>query len=202
MEDKYLSDVKRDLSETADLFKVLVNDDAFLASVAAASASVCNTLRAGSKVLVAGNGGSAADAQHIAAELVSRFEFDRAPLPAVALTTDTSILTAIGNDYGYEQLFSRQVRAHGCSGDVFIAISTSGQSRNILAGLEAAGELGMIRIGLTGNKPSAMQEQCEHLISVPSSHTPFIQHAHIAVGHIICHLTEKELFSRQSLPLV
>jgi D-sedoheptulose 7-phosphate isomerase len=194
VENKYLIDIERDLNETLDVFRSAVNDASFKASVAGAARTVCDALQGGSKLLVAGNGGSAADAQHIAAELVSRFNFDRAPLPAIALTTDTSILTAIGNDYGYEELFARQIRALGRQGDVFLALSTSGQSRNILMGMDAAAELGIARIGLTGNKTSPMDEKSDYLISVPSSQTPFIQHVHIAVGHIICGLVEKELF--------
>jgi D-sedoheptulose 7-phosphate isomerase len=196
VEDKYLIDIERDLQETLDVFRSAINDKSFKASVAGAAKSVFDALKGGSKLLVAGNGGSAADAQHIAAELVSRFNFDRAPLPAIALTTDTSILTAIGNDYGYEELFARQIRALGRPGDVFLALSTSGQSRNILAGMDAAGELGITRIGFTGNRSSPMGEKSDYLISAPSSQTPFIQHVHIAIGHIICGLVEKELFSR------
>jgi D-sedoheptulose 7-phosphate isomerase len=198
VENEYLIDIERDLQETLNVFESAIGDESFKVSVSSATKAVCLALQGGSKLLVAGNGGSAADAQHIAAELVSRFNFDRAPLPAIALTTDTSILTAIGNDYGYEELFARQIRALGRPGDVLLALSTSGRSRNILAGLDAAGALGITRIGLTGSNASLMREKSEFTVSVPSSQTPFIQHMHIAVGHIICGLVERELFSHNA----
>ncbi len=133
------------------------------------------SLRAGGKILLAGNGGSAADAQHIAGELVSRFAFDRPGLPAIALTTDTSILTAIGNDYGYESLFSRQIEALGRSGDILMAYSTSGNSPNILRALKTANDMDMISIGFTGNRNGSMNSYCRHLLAVPSAETPKIQ---------------------------
>jgi D-sedoheptulose 7-phosphate isomerase len=144
--------------------------------------------------LLAGNGGSAADAQHIAGEFVSRFAFDRPGLPAIALTTDTSILTAIGNDYGYEKLFARQVQAHGQKGDVFIGYSTSGQSPNVLLALKEARLRGLICIGLTGNRGGPMRELCDYLLEVPSSDTPKIQEGHLVLGHILCGLVENAIF--------
>jgi D-sedoheptulose 7-phosphate isomerase len=146
-------------------------------------------------VLFAGNGGSAADAQHLAAEFVSRFAFERPGLSAIALTTDTSILTAVGNDYGYEAIFSRQIEANGAQGDVFIAISTSGKSPNILKGLRTAGEMGLVTVGLSGQSGGEMHELCEFIILVPSTETPKIQEFHIIIGHIICGLVEKSLYS-------
>jgi D-sedoheptulose 7-phosphate isomerase len=143
---------------------------------------------------LAGNGGSAADAQHIAGEFVSRFAFDRPGLPAVALTTDSSILTAIGNDYGYEKLFARQVQALGQKGDVFIAYSTSGKSPNILLALEEARSRGLVCVGLTGNRGGPMGEICHHLLEVPSSDTPKIQEGHLVLGHILCGLVENAIF--------
>src|SRR6185295_18040517 len=131
--------------------------------------------RAGNKLLLAGNGGSAADAQHIAGEFLSRLNFDRNPLPAIALTTDTSVLTAIGNDYGFEKAFERQVRGLGRAGDVFIAISTSGASPNILAALKAARELGVVTIGFTGNREGAMTGLCDLCLVAPTPETPLIQ---------------------------
>lgn len=149
---------------------------------------------AGNKLLVAGNGGSAADAQHIAAEFVSRFNYDRPGLPALALTTDTSILTAVGNDYGYETLFSRQIEANGVAGDVFLGISTSGNSPNILRALDAAKRKGITTIGLTGSGGGKMLELCDYCLCVPSDDTPRIQETHIVIGHTICAMVELAMF--------
>jgi D-sedoheptulose 7-phosphate isomerase len=159
-------------------------------------AGVCiSAFRRGNRVLLAGNGGSAADAQHIAAEFVSRFEFDRPGLPSIALTTDTSMLTAIGNDYGFERLFLRQLEANGRNGDVFIGISTSGNSKNILLALENCRRLGITSVGLAGSG-GQIQSKCDHVIAVPSTHTARIQESHIMIGHIICGLVESALFQR------
>jgi D-sedoheptulose 7-phosphate isomerase len=154
------------------------------------------TYQNGGKVLIAGNGGSAADAQHIAAELVSRFSFERPALPAMALTTDTSILTAISNDYGYESLFSRQLEASGRPGDVFIAISTSGNSPNIVRALETAAGIGLISVGLTGATGGKMADLCRYCLNIPSTDTPRIQEGHITIGHILCASTEQALFGK------
>jgi D-sedoheptulose 7-phosphate isomerase len=150
--------------------------------------------QAGNKLLVAGNGGSAADAQHIAAEFVSRFNFDRPGLPALALTTDTSILTAVGNDYGYDQLFKRQVEANGVPGDVFLGISTSGNSPNVLLALEAAREKGITTFGLTGQSGGKMKSVCDYCLCVPDPDTPRIQEVHIVIGHTLCAMVELALF--------
>lgn len=171
-------------------------DKVLLSTLAAAAGSCIACLQQGSKILLAGNGGSAADAQHIAGELVSRFVFDRPGLPAIALTTDTSILTAIGNDYGYEALFARQIQAHGNKGDVFIGYSTSGRSPNILRAFEEARSRGLVCIGLTGNHGGMMRELCDHLLEVPSGDTPKIQEGHLVLGHILCGLVEDQLFTR------
>jgi D-sedoheptulose 7-phosphate isomerase len=158
-------------------------------------ATVCiNSLRNGCKIMLAGNGGSAADAQHIAGELVSRFAFDRPGLAAVALTTDTSILTAIGNDYGYEMLFSRQIQSLGRSGDVFIAYTTSGGSPNILSALSVAKSMGIYCVGVTGNRGGKILELCDKVFQVPSSVTPKIQEAHLIIGHVLCGIIENEIF--------
>ena len=151
--------------------------------------------RQGGKLLIAGNGGSAADAQHVAGEFLSRYRFDRRPLPAIALTTDTSVLTAIGNDYGYEQLFERQIRGLGRAGDVFIAISTSGKSRNVLIALQAAREMGITTIGFTGARSTAepMRILSDYLLVAPSDDTPLIQQVHITVAHAICESVERDL---------
>ena len=154
----------------------------------------CAALRAGNKMLFAGNGGSAADAQHLAGELVSRLNFDRPGLAAFALTTDSSVLTAIGNDYGYDKLFARQLNAVGVAGDVFFAISTSGRSPNVLNALREARAKKLVTVGLTGQSGGNMPPLCDYCLQIPSSETPKIQEGHIALGHIICGLIEKELF--------
>jgi len=150
----------------------------------------------GNKLLIAGNGGSAADAQHIAGELVSKFYFDRPALPAIALTTDTSIITAIGNDYGYEKLFSRQIKANSVKGDAFLGISTSGNSKNIIEGLKVAKEKGLLTIGLTGESGGKMKELCDYCICIPSNETPRIQESHILIGHILCSVIEEAIFGK------
>jgi D-sedoheptulose 7-phosphate isomerase len=169
-------------------------DGKFLAATLAIAERIAASLKGGGKVLLAGNGGSAADAQHIAAELVGRFINDRAPLAAIALTTDTSALTAIGNDYGFKQVFERQVRALGRKGDVFIGISTSGRSPNIVAALQAARDLGLVTIGFTRDAQTPMHALCDLTLAVPSEETALIQQIHITAAHAICHLVERELF--------
>jgi len=157
-------------------------------------------LQAGGQILIAGNGGSAGDAQHIAGELVSRFFFDRPALRSVALTTDTSILTAIGNDYGYERVFSRQIEALGKAGDIFVGITTSGTSKNIVAGFEAAKKKGMICMALAGEKQGPLNEMGDLVINVPSTVTPRIQEAHILIGHLVCAAVEQEIFGAEYGP--
>lgn len=161
----------------------------------AADVSV-HALKQGKKILFAGNGGSAADAQHWAGELVSRFYYDRPGLPGIALTTDTSILTAIGNDYGYDYVFARQVEALGQQGDVLYAISTSGNSRNIVRAVEAARDRQMVVIGFTGHGGGQMADMCNLCFRVPSDETPRIQEGHEALGHMLCALIEAEMFPR------
>ncbi len=182
------------ITESEQVMAAMLADKLLLAKVETAVKACITCLNGGGKILLAGNGGSAADAQHIAGEFVSRFNFDRPGLPAIALTTDTSILTAIGNDYGYEKLFARQVQAHANKGDVFIAYSTSGKSPNVLLALEEACTLGLVCVGLTGNQGGSMQDLCDHLLEVPSSNTPKIQEGHLVLGHILCGLIEQELF--------
>ncbi len=161
-------------------------------------AAVCtDCLRGGGKILLAGNGGSAADAQHIAAELVGRFAFDRPGLPAIALTVDTSILTAVSNDYGYEAVFARQVQALGSAGDVLVGYSTSGRSPNIVRALAAAREQGMVTVGLCGAQGAEMTALCDHLLAVPSGTTARIQEMHLLLGHLLCELVESALFPRE-----
>ncbi len=182
------------IQETQRIMLAMLADDALLARVDAAAEACITALNNGGKILLAGNGGSAADAQHIAGEFVSRFAFDRPGLPAIALTTDTSILTAIGNDYGYDKLFARQVQAHGQKGDVFIAYSTSGKSSNVMVALQEAKNRGVVCIGMTGNRGGPMQALCDHYLDVPSADTPKIQEGHAVLGHILCGLVERALF--------
>jgi len=157
---------------------------------------IVSCYRQNGKVLIFGNGGSAADAQHFAGELVSRFYFDRPGLSAFALTTDTSVLTAIGNDYGYENVFSRQVEASAKAGDIIIGISTSGNSPNVLKGLEAAQKIGATTVGLTGQGGGLMKDLCNFCLCAPSTSTPRIQECHLVIEHTICAAVEDRLFSR------
>lgn len=169
-------------------------DRDLLAAIAAIAERIAQAFRAGNKVMLAGNGGSAADAQHIAAEFVSRFRFDRNPLPALALTTDTSALTAIGNDYGFEHVFERQLRGLARKGDILIAISTSGRSPNVIAVLKAARETGVTTIGFTGSGGMAMKPLCDILLVAPSDETALIQQIHITAAHAICGKVESDMF--------
>ncbi len=168
--------------------------DTAAAELARVARLVAERLRAGGKLLAFGNGGSAADAQHLAAELVNRFQKDRPPLPAVALTTDTSALTAIANDFGFDRVFAKQVQALARPGDVAVGISTSGRSPNVLAGLRAAREAGCLCVGLTGAEGGQMAAVCDHLFRAPSRSTPRIQEAHVAWIHAFCDLIEALLF--------
>ena len=163
------------------------------AEIARAAALVAEALGGGGKVLLCGNGGSAADAQHIAGELVGRFLRERRPLPALALNANTSVLTALGNDYGFEEVFARQVAALGRPGDVLVAISTSGNSPNVLRAAKAARERGMKVIGLTGAGGGKLRELCDLCLCVPSTSTPRIQEMHMLIGHIVCQLVEEFL---------
>ena len=177
----------------------ILADQALLDAIRHVTDVCVAALRRGNKILIAGNGGSAADAQHIAAEYVSRFEFDRPGLAAIALTTDTSALTAIGNDYGYEFVFSRQVEALGREGDVFIGISTSGNSKNVIKAVESAKKLGVITVALCG-AGGQLKSLCDHALCMPSTHTPRIQEGHGLVGHIICALSEEMMFPEYKKP--
>lgn len=188
--------VEKELSKLATLVADIQADKALLNQVVESAQTIVETLRNGGKVLIAGNGGSAADAQHIAGEFVSRFHYDRPGLASIALTTDTSILTAIGNDYGYERLFSRQIQALGREGDVFIGISTSGNSANVIEAFKEAKLQKLKTIGFTGVMGGKMAEMCDITLRMPSKETPKIQEGHIAIGHIICGLVEAAMFPR------
>jgi D-sedoheptulose 7-phosphate isomerase len=184
------------IKDTHEVVANMLNDQALIERIEGVSNSIKSAFEDGNKVLLAGNGGSAADAQHIAGEFVSRFAFDRPGLPAIALSTDTSILTAIGNDYGYEKLFERQLKAHARKGDVFIGYSTSGKSPNIINALKEAKSLGVVTVGMTGNQGGPMGDLCDYCLNVPSKFTPKIQEAHVILGHIICGLVEKNMFPK------
>ncbi|EDO8599129.1 D-sedoheptulose 7-phosphate isomerase [Campylobacter jejuni] len=188
--------IKEHFQESILVKEQILKDEDLITLIKNASLEVVKAYKNGNKTLLAGNGGSAADAQHIAGEFVSRFYFDRPGIASIALSTDTSILTAISNDYGYENLFARQVQAQGVKGDVFIGISTSGNSKNILKALELCKQKGIISIGLSGASGGAMNELCHYCIKVPSTCTPRIQEAHILIGHIICAIVEEELFGK------
>jgi D-sedoheptulose 7-phosphate isomerase len=158
--------------------------------------AITAALKAGNKILLFGNGGSAADAQHLAAEFVNRFIIERPPLPAIALSTDTSIITSIGNDYDFSGIFSKQIRAIGQAGDVAWGISTSGSSPNVIKALELAKKMGMITIGLTGKDGGQMMKIVDHSLNVSSTSTPRIQEVHITVGHVICEMVDFKLFQK------
>lgn len=185
-----------ELDESLAALDAAVKSETFIGQIDAISNAIIACLRQGGKVLFAGNGGSASDAQHIAGEFVSRLNYDRAPLAGLALTTDTSVMTAVGNDYGYEQIFSRQVAGLGQAGDVFVGISTSGRSPNILAAFKAAQAKGVRTVGFTGAKGGAMADHCELLLNAPSDRTPIIQQLHITAAHIVCGLAESALFPK------
>jgi D-sedoheptulose 7-phosphate isomerase len=193
MDAKEIAYARGHLADSLTALQAASADEKFLDVMGRIADEMAKALGSGRKILLCGNGGSAADAQHIAGELLSRFEQDRAPWPAIALTTDSSVLTAIGNDYGYEQVFERQVRGLGVKGDVLIAISTSGRSPNVIRALDAARERGVVTIGFTGTKEGDMTSRCDVLLRAPSDKTPVIQQIHITIAHIVCGLVERRL---------
>lgn len=174
--------------------EALIQDDQAIATIARVAQAAVEVLKKDRKLLIAGNGGSAADAQHMACELVNRLNFDRPALPAIALTTDTSVLTAIGNDSGYDLVFSRQIEALGRKGDMFLGISTSGNAPNIINAFNVCKNKGIMRVGLTGLKGGAMDPLCELCIRVPANKTPLIQESHIMICHILCGIIEQKIF--------
>jgi D-sedoheptulose 7-phosphate isomerase len=182
------------LRHSRDVIQAAIDDPAFSSAISGIADALVIALAGGGKLLLAGNGGSAADAQHIAGEFLSRLDYDRAPAAALALTTDSSVLTAIGNDYGYERVFERQILGLGRPGDAFIAISTSGRSPNILRAIEAARKKQITVIGFTGRTGGEMAPLCDICLHAPSDATTLIQQIHITAGHIICRLIERRLF--------
>lgn len=187
-------DIKALIAESLYVKQQLLNNDALIQNLELASKLFMDCFKGDGKVLFCGNGGSAADAQHISAELSGRYKLDRKPLFAEALHVNTSYMTAVANDYSYDEVYSRMVEAAGRKGDILVAISTSGSSSNILKAIEKAKSIGMQVVGMTGQSGGAMKEQCDILLNAPSSNTPRIQECHILMGHIICELTEKGLF--------
>lgn len=185
------------LKASVDTKTRVMNDSNLVATIEEVTNLIVIAFQNGNKVLFCGNGGSAADAQHLAAEFSGRFYSDRTPLPSEALHCNTSYLTAVANDYGYDQVYSRIIKGIGQDGDILIGLSTSGNSVNITNALQMAKELGMITVGLTGETGGKMKALCDHLINVPSNDTPRIQECHITIGHIICQLVEEQLFKNQ-----
>ena len=184
---------KQRLQESIDAKTMLLNDEACVACIAKMADDMVASVKNGGKIIFAGNGGSYADSIHLAGEMVARFTLERAPIASVALGANNSILTAVGNDYTYEDIFVRELRALGKPEDIFIGISTSGNSPNIVSCIEAAQEIGMTIYAMTGNKPCKMHRMCD-CMKVPSGCTPRIQEAHITAGHIFCEIVERDLF--------
>ena len=199
MENKLNQFIEKQVRDSINVKKSILGNNEILKLVSKISLEIVKAYKNGHKVLIAGNGGSAADAQHMAGELVSRFYFDRPGLPAIALTTDSSIITAIGNDYSYNRIFSRQIESNGQNGDIFIGISTSGNSKNIIEELIQRKKQGIINIGLTGKDGGTMKHQCDYCVCVPSEETPRIQESHLLIEHIICSIVEEELFGKNKL---
>jgi len=188
--------IKNVISESLTVKQKILDSEELLKTIEEVADAGAQAFCDGNKVLFCGNGGSAADAQHLAAELSGRFYYDREPLPSEALHVNTSFLTAVANDYSYDEVFARMIRGIGNQGDVLIGLSTSGNSGNIVRALEEAGKKGMITIGMTGGSGGKMKNLCDFLINVPSADTPRIQEAHIMIGHIICEIIESKLFPR------
>ena len=186
--------IKAHIAESALVKQQMLEDDVLVEKIEDIAGLIVDAYRSGNKTMWAGNGGSAADAQHMAGELVNKFTFDRPGLPALSLSTDTSIITAVGNDYGFDRLFARQVEAQGCPGDVFIGISTSGRSKNIVEALKACREKGITSVAIVGADPCPLDE-ADHVIHVPSTVTPRIQECQTLIGHILCYLVEQSLFA-------
>ena len=188
-----LDTVKAQIAESIRVKQALLADASLMEKITVIAGLVVDAYRAGHKTMWAGNGGSAADAQHMAGELVNKFSFDRPGLAALSLSTDTSIITAVGNDYGFDRLFARQIEAQGCTGDVFIGISTSGKSRNLVEALGACRAKGITSVAIVGANPCPMDDY-DYVIHVPSRSTPRIQECQTLIGHVLCYLVEQALF--------
>ena len=186
--------IRRQLAQSIRTMQAVLDDETIHHTLLAIATLTAAAIKSGRTLLVAGNGGSAADAQHLVAEFVARLTVDRPALRAIALTTDTSILTAVGNDYAYDYIFARQIEALGSPGDVFLGISTSGNSKNILCALREAKSRGLHTVGLSGNDGGQMRSLCDHVIVIPSNSTMNIQESHLALEHIFCMLVERIYF--------
>ncbi len=191
----YEDKIKNIIQASIDTKAAILANGEMIALIEQAAAQIADAFRNGNKVLLCGNGGSAADAQHLAAEFTGRFYKDREPLPAEALHTNTSFLTAVANDYSYDEIYERAIKAHGKKGDVLIAISTSGNSKNCVLAMKEAMKREMLVIAFTGQGGGTMKENCHLLFNMPSTDTPRIQESHILVGHTICELVEEQLFA-------
>ena len=188
-----LETIKTQMAESARVKQRMLEDDTLVGKIEDIAGLIVDAYRSGNKTMWAGNGGSAADAQHMAGELVNKFTFDRPALSALSLSTDTSIITAVGNDYGFDRLFARQIEAQGRPGDVFIGISTSGCSKNLVEAIQACQAKGIISVAIVGADPCPM-DGYDHVIHVPSKSTPRIQECQTLIGHVICYLVEQVLF--------
>lgn len=188
--------IKDIITTSIDTKQRVLADATMIARIEEVTQALVNAFKNGNKVLFCGNGGSAADAQHLAAEFSGRFYFDRDPLPSEALHCNTSYMTAVANDYGYDVVYSRIIKGMGRKGDVLVGLSTSGNSVNIMKAMDEARKLGMINVGFTGESGGKLKAMCDYLINVPSNDTPRIQESHIMIGHIICELVESELFKK------
>ena len=189
-------EIKNIIQASIDVKKSILSDAELTGKIEQVTTIIASAFANGNKVLFCGNGGSAADAQHLAAEFSGRFYTDRDPLPSEALHCNSSYMTAVANDYGYDVVYSRIVKGTGKPGDVLVSLSTSGNSVNIIKAMEQAHKIGMINVGLTGETGGKMKELCDYLINVPSRDTPRIQESHIMIGHIICQLVEQQLFTK------
>ena len=189
----FLETIQQQIAESVRVKQALLADGPLMERIARIAGIMVDAYKAGHKTMWAGNGGSAADAQHMAGELVNKFTFDRPGLAALSLSTDTSIITAVGNDYGFDRLFARQVEAQGCKGDVFIGISTSGRSRNLVEALKACREKGITSVAIVGANACPMDDY-DYVLHVPSIETPRIQECQTLIGHILCYIVEQELF--------
>lgn len=192
MQDK----IKSIIQASVALKNNILSDNQLISQIESSAREITKAFQRGNRVYFCGNGGSAADAQHLAAEFSGRFYYDRPPLDAEALHVNTSYLTAVGNDYSFDEIYARLIKGKGLKGDVLVALSTSGNSNNIIRALEEARKLDMIVIGLTGSTGGKMKDLCNYLINVPSTDTPRIQESHITIGHIICEIVESSIFPR------
>jgi D-sedoheptulose 7-phosphate isomerase len=198
-EDRLTGFIRTEIAKTADVMNAMLADQALLECVERVAAACATSIDAGGKIMFCGNGGSAADSQHLAAELVGKLGFDRPGMPGLALTANTSVLTAVGNDFGYDFVFSRQIESLGRPGDVLVGISTSGRSRNVVAAMEAGRARDLVTVAMTGPAGGPMADVADHWIAVPHPETQKIQEGHIVLGHIVCALVEERIHGNRRL---